>query len=401
VIRFSQKFAAALLSLMLVASAPAEEVKFYRDGSGWVEETTGSVPAGRSFNLMAAHGSAQVKGAPGQNTVTYVIKKHIRRVSSEEAARREASYMIVRVSRGEAVTIRAEGGNTSRISAEYFITVPKSTELVRIHTMGGSIGASTIDGRLQAETAGGSISMDDIGGTVIAETMGGGIDLTSAGGDAKLSTAGGTINIGNVNGRIVAETSGGNINVAQGKAGVAVETAGGNISVRQCANDLRATTAGGSLEIGDVGGAAELETAGGNIRLLSAKGLVRATTAGGGIRLSKLMRGAIAETMAGPIEAEFIGARNSLTDSRFETSVGDIVLWLPSDIAATIKASIEMANGHRIRSDFEALKITTEGGQYGPREIYGDGALNGGGPMLKAHTTNGNIEFRKTNGGKR
>ena len=231
--------------------------------------------------------------------------------------------------------------------------------------------------------------------------MGGSIDLTSAGGDAALSTAGGNINIGNVNGKIVAETSGGNINVGQGKQGVSVETAGGSISVRQCANDLSATTAGGSIEIGDVGGGAVLETAGGGIRLLSAKGLVKATTAGGGIRLSRLMRGAIAETMAGPIEAEFIGARNSLTDSRFETSMGDIVVWLPSDVAVTVRAYIEMANGRRIRSDFEGLKITSEGGQYGPREIYGDGALNGGGPVLKMQTTNGNIEIRKGSSGKR
>jgi hypothetical protein len=55
-----------------------------------------------------------------------------------------------------------------------------------------------------------------------------------------------------------------------------------------------------------------------------------------------------------------------------------------------------MANGHNIFSDFDAVKVVKEGGQYGPREIYADGRINGGGPVLKLHTTNGNIEIRKS-----
>ncbi len=389
-------FAATCIALALAATASGQEVKFYHDASGWVEETTGSVPSGRSFRLSAAYGSVQVKGAQGQSTVIFVVKKHIRRVDSEAQARREAAALNIRISRGENVVLTGEGGNSSRISAEYFVTVPKATESVKINTMGGSIGVNAIAGRVSAETAGGSITLSDIGNAVMAETLGGSINLSAAGGDVSLKTAGGSINIGTVAGKVLAETSGGSIHVGEGKQSVQVETAGGSISVRQCAKDLRAETAGGSIEIGDVGGTAVLETAGGNIRLLSAQGVVKANTAGGGIRLSKLMRGAFAETAAGPIEVEFIGSGNNFTESRFETSIGDIVVWLPSDLAVTVKASIEMANGHRIQTDFDGLKITTDGGQYGPREIFGDGVLNGGGPTLKAHTTNGNIEVRKT-----
>ena len=120
-----------------------------------------------------------------------------------------------------------------------------------------------------------------------------------------------------------------------------------------------------------------------------------ANTASGGIKLKKLTRGVSAQTTAGPIEAEFITKRGDFTDSHLETTVGDIVVYLPSDLAATIKASIELANGHNIFSDFEGVKVTKEGGDWGPREIYADGRINGGGPILKLHTTNGNIEIRK------
>jgi hypothetical protein len=68
---------------------------------------------------------------------------------------------------------------------------------------------------------------------------------------------------------------------------------------------------------------------------------------------------------------------------------------LPSNLGVNVRAGIEMAQGHRIRSDFPELKITSEGGEYDPKEIFAEGAINGGGPMLKAQTTIGNIEFRK------
>ena len=51
--------------------------------------------------------------------------------------------------------------------------------------------------------------------------------------------------------------------------------------------------------------------------------------------------------------------------------------------------------GHKITSDFPELKITSEGGSWGPKEVYASGQLNGGGPLLKISTTLGNIELRK------
>jgi hypothetical protein len=62
----------------------------------------------------------------------------------------------------------------------------------------------------------------------------------------------------------------------------------------------------------------------------------------------------------------------------------------------TVRATVEMANGHKIISDFQELKITSDGGDYGPRTIYGNGPINGGGPLLKLSTSNGNIILKRT-----
>ncbi|MCU1284254.1 MAG: Peptidase flavivirus helicase [Acidobacteriales bacterium] len=385
------------LGSALSASAQQREVRVYRDGNAWVEETTGTLAAGKGFRLQAAQGAVQVRGGSQQN-ITYTIKKRVNR-SSEQAARHDMASFTVTAKKGpDAVYIDADWAQerSGKLNAEFFINVPKETNWVKVETRGGSVGVNGISGKVDAATAGGSITADDIGQSVIANTMGGSIDVGRVGGDAKLETQGGSINIGSVGGWISASTSGGSIQVGTGSRGVTVDSAGGSISVTKCNGELRATTAGGTIDIGDVGGGAHLESMGGGIRLASAKGIVSANTASGGIRLMNLTSGVRAETMAGPIEAEFIAGRGQFTESHLDTTVGDIVVYLPSDLAVTIRAAIDFVNGHTITSEFEGLKKTSEGGQYGPREMYADGKINGGGPILKLHTTNGNIEIRKS-----
>jgi DUF4097 and DUF4098 domain-containing protein YvlB len=200
--------------------------------------------------------------------------------------------------------------------------------------------------------------------------------------------------IGTVGGKLYARTQGGSISVGKVKYGAQLETEGGGISVKECGGDLKAITEGGALEIGDIGGQVYLESAGGGIKLISARGPVRAQTASGGMKLFKLLRGVHAETANGPILAEFVGSRRDFTDSHLETTSGDITVWLPSDLAVTVKAAIELANGHDIKSELPGMKVTWEGSDYGPKQAYGEAQFNGGGQVLKVHTSNGNIQFR-------
>ena len=378
-----------------LAAQDAKNSRFYRDGNKWVQETSGSVPAGTYLKLTSAIGSVTVNGG-NQPNVTYVIRKSIYHADEVTARRHMERFQVSVARRGDGVIIRGDwpGDHSGRLQADFNITVPRATELVKVETMGGSVNVQRIAGKVLAQTAGGSINTGEIGGSLSAETMGGSIDTGDVGGDVELNTAGGSITLGTIGGSIHAETSGGSISLNLGKQGTVLETAGGSINVQRCSGELRASTAGGTIEIGQAGAGAYLETAGGSIRLSSAEGKVRATTAGGEILLSKLRQGVQAETAAGPIRAEWVSAAG-FSDSRLETTVGDIVVYLPSEMKATIKAAIELANGHKITSDFSGLKIVSEGGQWGAKEIFAEGDLNGGGPLLKVHTTNGNIEFRK------
>ena len=93
--------------------------------------------------------------------------------------------------------------------------------------------------------------------------------------------------------------------------------------------------------------------------------------------------------------AKFVPSNGEHNDSVLETSAGDITVYLAPNVNISVRASIEVANGHNIRSDFPDIKVTTEGGDYGPKTVIAEGSLNGGGPVLKVRTTTGDIFFRR------
>ena len=152
---------------------------------------------------------------------------------------------------------------------------------------------------------------------------------------------------------------------------------------------------GGNIKAGKVGGQAILSTGGGSIRLASAEGPVRAHTGGGSVELYRLLRGARADTAGGGITAEFVGQGNSFTESHLDTAAGDIRVYLPDNLAVTIRAAIDMAAGQKIHSDFSSLQISSEGPDFGPKETFCEGNLNGGGKVLQIHTSTGNILLLK------
>lgn len=370
--------------------------RVYRDGRYFVQEITGYLPAQSRLAIESDAGSIKVNGGKQDNRISFKALKRVKASNEDEARRAFEAFRFKAYSSGGTAVLRTEMNGAHRnTSIDIEVQTPRNLDYAKASTRGGSVGIYSITGKAYAESMGGSVSMNDIGGTAIASTMGGSIDVDKIGGDLKLETAGGSINIGTVNGQVMAETAGGSINVVQGKSNVSVETAGGSISVSDCGGMLKATTAGGSIDIGRVAAGAHLETAGGSIRLNSAGDIVKAVTSGGGIKLSRLTKGVYAETEAGGIEAEFIAKRGDYTDSKLVTNSGDIVVYLPSDLGVTVRATIEVSNGHKVYSDFDEVKVTNDNDGYGPRTVYGNGAINGGGPVLKLNTSNGNIILKR------
>jgi len=82
-------------------------------------------------------------------------------------------------------------------------------------------------------------------------------------------------------------------------------------------------------------------------------------------------------------------------DSDLETGAGDITVYLASDVAVNVRATVDMGSGHRITSEMPEIRVSSEGDHWGPKTLTAEGKLNGGGPTLKVRTSSGDICFRR------
>lgn len=379
---------------IVVPLAVAQQSRIYNEGDNWTQEITGSLASVHNLRVKIDVGSVKVDGG-SQSGVNYVIRNHSFSSSETRARHDFENYKISAYVRGDTAWITGDwqGGRPHKFNGEFNISVPRNIEDVKIETDGGGVSGSGIAGRINAESGGGNIRFDDIGGPLDAETGGGGIDVGNVASDVSLHTGGGSIKVASAKGKVVAESGGGSIVVMSG-AEAELETGGGSIQVERCGGKVKASTGGGSIDLGDINGGAEIETGGGSIRLNSAKGPVRAETGGGSIELMGVPS-ARAETGAGGIDVKFVAGNGDHSDSMLETSAGDITVYLVPNISLSVRASIDVANGHGIQSDFSEIRVRTEGGDYGPKTVSAEGNLNGGGPLLKVRTTTGDISFRR------
>lgn len=392
--------AGALALLAPVGFVPhslAQDVHVSHEGGSWGQEITGSLAAVKTLRVKVDMGSVVVHGAQQQG-IQYVVHTHFNNSSEQEARRQFDNYKITAYVKGDTAWIVGDwqGGRRPRhFSGEFNINVPREIALVKLETEGGNVETTGISGRLEAESGGGSMRVDDIGGGVSAETGGGSIEVGTVSGELGLRTGGGSIDVHQANGKVVAETGGGSVDIQSCAQGAVVETGGSSISVRHCNGSVKASTGGGSVDLSDIGGPVDVDTGGGSIRLTSVKGHVQAETGGGGIELDGVPS-ARAETGAGGITVKLVNTGGERHDSDLETGAGDITVYIASDVAVNVRASVDMGTGHRISSDFSDIRVHSEGDQWGPKTLTAEGKLNGGGPLVKVHTSSGDICIRKS-----
>jgi len=320
-----------------------------------VIERTYNVKAGGNLTVTSEFGAIEIQTAE-QDEIEIVITKaakSLKRSAKEALADFEVSFS------PEDTDVHIEGkfkhGREhwrkilNRLEIRFHVTVPKNYN-ADLETQGGSIKVGDLDGTIRAHTSGGSLRFGNITGTVWGRTSGGSIKLTSCGSPVDLKTSGGSIE--------------------------AVDVAG----------DVRAQTSGGSLRFGDIKGSIWGKTSGGSIKVASCSGGADVQTSGGSIRLENVGGDVNAKTSGGSIHAV---TKTQLQDAcRLRTSGGGITLTLIPDIAVDVDAE---TSGGRVSTNF-AVESVIQGKV--PRNRL-KGSINGGGPLLKLHTSGGNIHLQK------
>jgi TonB family protein len=291
---------------------------------------------------------------------------------------------------------------------QFIVTVPAAFSL-DIATGLGDIETADVGGRVSLVTQGGNISAGRVGmaGVMLPhgdrlpakfETQGGHITFKDVAGDVEAYTAGGHILAGNIEGNAKLHTGGGHIRAARIQGTARLETDGGNIAVGEAGSYVTVRTAGGQIDFGEVHGSIRAETGGGGIRVISVAGPMEVATTGGSICLTRVANRVHAETGEGtitawisPEPAERARVVRLPGTSQLASRTGDIVVFLPRNIAMNIDATVENGGLGQIQAD-PSLPLNIQAEPNGPVRMMA--SLNGGGALLKLHTIGGKIQLQ-------
>ena len=299
-------------------------------------------------------------------------------------------------------------GRNVQFWVQIVVTVPY-TFSVDINTGGGDIETADLAGRVTLVTQGGNIRAGRIGAPGMQanagdqpaakiETQGGHIFLADVAGDVDAYTAGGHIQAGIISGNAKLRTGGGHVRASQIRGTARLETDGGNIAVGEAGGFVAVRTGGGQIDFGEVHGSVHAQTAGGGIRMMYVTGPMEVETSGGSICLTRVANTVRADTGEGTITAWITpDAQDSHKPvrlpgpSQLSSRTGDIVVFLPRDLALTVDATVENGGPNRIEVD-PALPLNIQAHAVGPSHAMGN--LNGGGAVLRLHTAAGKIRLK-------
>ena len=293
---------------------------------------------------------------------------------------------------------------------QFEVTVPSGYN-VEVNTGAGDIETQDVGGTASLQTQGGNIRAGRIGGSSLRdsssgrfvaklETQGGHIQVLDVAGDLTAFTGGGHINVGNIAGNASLRTGGGHVRAGQIGGRAELETVGGNITVAHAGSFVNVQTGGGQIDFGEVRGSVHAQTGGGGIRIMYVSGPMEVESSGGSICLTRVAGALQATTSSGTITAWINpdapsggGSVRLGGSSQLASGNGDIVVFLPRNLAATIDATVATGGERHIEAD-PSLHLMVQGATNGTGPVHATAILNGGGAPLRLRTTTGRIRLQ-------
>lgn len=381
---------------------------------------SGNVPTrdGLRLTLTADAGTIRVfSDANGQVSYRVTVEAE---ANDPAASKRVQQFALSghAIPSGVAITGQAFGQrDADRIWVTYEIHVPRRYSL-QISTQAGDVVTQDVDGQVLISTGGGNIETGNIGDTdslsaptgprrtlmARLDTAGGHIVVGDVAGSLRASTAGGHITAGNIDGDAILQTGGGHVRVGRIAGLAQLSTGGGDIVAERAGDGATAETGGGRIEFGEVSGTVQARTAGGGVRIGRTEGPTAIDSSDGGLLLAGVQAPLHASTRSGTITVSFSPLFGNATSSNTAAAAqlatelasvqGDIIVYLPRQLALTIDALVQGGSSGRIVADASGpLRIIKEDSSMG-RAIHGQYDLNGGGKVLHLRTASGNIQLR-------
>ncbi len=377
--------------LFFALVCPAQQQKLERNGNLWVYSNQGSGCASATRVRVVAAGRLTVISAD-QKDVSFKWSRQIRASGRQAAQQSSFPAQVTAVQKGDWCIVTVSDPMPAGSAGELAVTIPRRITDHKLETRFGAINVRGISGEIFASTEAGNLDLDDLGGNVIARTGGGAITCGRIQGSLRCLSGGGNIRVGQVLREAVLESAGGEIFVDDAGGMLRLSTSG-NIHVARADQAVIAHTTGGLIDIGRAGGMVTAESAGGGIQVGSARG-VRCESANGTIRLKNVSGSVRASVGTGHLFV-YLVAGQQMENSFLATGRGDITVFLPSNLAVTVKALNETAGWMgRVISDFSEVQVQPSEAGSG-RPVVAQGALNGGGPVLMLSTSGGAIYLKR------
>jgi len=211
-------------------------------------------------------------------------------------------------------------------------------------------------------------------------TSGGSINLSGLDGSHDFKTSGGSLSLKGMRGKLQGATSGGSINIEEINATAEMSTSGGSINAKTCKDNLNLTTSGGSINLEELNGTVHVATSGGSISANNIGGELKASTSGGSINAKGMHCNLDAATSGGSVNVAMDALKEYV---KLGNSSGNINLSIP----AGSKVNIDL-HGQRV----SVPNLTNFSGNTSDKEIKG--TVNGGGALIKASASSGNVSVR-------
>ena len=420
----------AFVAPFLAAPVPcnAQETTFMRDEDGYVESIDQRyiVDSEGSLTLKAETGSIKVDSWTNDEVEIHIEKQmNTRREDRARSAFDEVDVVLSR--QDNDVHIRVVDKKKSnflrnlrnRVSVKMTIRVPEFYTLdlstvdgsIEIENMKGPVTARAVDGDIEigpaesqvnAGTTDGNIEIAEVTGSITARAVDGDIEIESTNGHVKASTTDGDIEIRNTRGTVTANAVDGDIEIGHATGDVIARTNDGDIEIRNTQGAVTAQAVDGRIETRTTAGDVDAGTLKGDIDLYDTKGYVKARATRGSIAVDVARANSDTEQAdADPPIAD------PDADTRFllETTEGDLTIYLPEDLSASIEADgssgglllsrLWRDEAGRVYSDFRLNQ--SEWGVFFYRQSEASGDINGGGDRIRLQTNSGNIYIKERN----
>ena len=428
------------LALFLVAPLPgnAQEVSFARVEDGFVEtiEQRYTVDPGVSLTLEAETGSIQVDSWTNDEVEIHIQKRiEGRRADRARSAFEEIEVVLTR--RDNDVHIRIADNDESvffrnRVTVVMNVRVPESCALdlttvdgsIEIRNTKGPVTARAVDGDIEigpadsqvdAVTTDGNIEIEEVTGDVTARAVDGDIEISNTRGTVTANAVDGNIDIRHVTGEVIARATDGDIEIRAAQSAVNVDAVDGNIETWNTEGNVDASTLEGHIGLFETQGYVNARALRGNIDVEVARTNRDSDSRGKGERSfppgsrppepPRLPDAEPPGSPGIPGSPEPPDAEPPDLDARcvLDTTEGDVTLYLPGDLPATIEAEGSSGGlvlsrlwrrdiGH-IYSDFGMNK--SEWGVFFYIQSEASGDINGGGDRIRLKTNSGNIYIKE------